>query len=157
MREGTGESFLRHPDPSVFVSGKLGGLRMRFIAVENLSDSLTLLGGKRGNIDERFYALLIRCGNHCTGIGMPRYDHGTLCPGDRPVQRGDIVVERAKRERRGNHLHTFFAEKENDFLPTRSIRPGTMGNNHRAVFSKWHAVPLPEKFPDALRDKLARI
>src|SRR6476660_6235830 len=41
MREGIGKSFLRHPDPSVFVRSQLGCLRMRFVAVKNLGDSLT--------------------------------------------------------------------------------------------------------------------
>src|SRR6476620_8741427 len=157
MREGIGKSFLRHPDPSVFVRSQLGCLRMRFVAVKNLGDSLTFFGGKRRHIDQRFYALLISSRDHCTGIGVPRYNHGTFCPGDRPVQYDDIVAERGERERRGNDLQSLLAKRQNDFIPTRSIRPSAMGNNHRAAFSKLHAVSLPEKFSDTLRDKLARI
>jgi hypothetical protein len=90
------------------------------------------------HIDQRFYALVIRCSNHCTGIGVSRYNHGTFCPDDRPVQCDDIVAERGERKRRGNDLQSLFAERENDFLPTRSIRPSAMGSNHRAVFRKWY-------------------
>src|SRR6478609_8814251 len=111
MREGIEESFLRHPDPSVLVRSQLGCLRMRFVAVEDLGDSLTLLGGKRRHIDQCFYALLIHCCNHCTGVGVSRYNHGTFCPGDRPVQRGDIVTERGKRKRRSNDLQSLFTER----------------------------------------------
>ena len=53
-------------------------LGMRFVAVKDLGDSFTLLGGKRRHIDQRFYALVIRCSNHCTGIGVSRYNHGNL-------------------------------------------------------------------------------
>jgi hypothetical protein len=38
--------------------------------------------------------------------------------------------------RRGNGLPSWFAERENDFLPTRSIHPSAMGNNYGAVFRK---------------------
>src|ERR1700751_5264092 len=168
MREGIGESFFRHPDPSVFVRGEFGGLQMRFITVKNLGNGLTLLRGKRGDTDQRFYPLLIRSGNHCAGIGVPGYNHGTFCPGDRPVQGHDIVAERGQREGRGNDLQSLFAETENDFLPTRTIRPSAMGNNYRAVFRKWHVSfrssdrvagvksKLPEeKFSDTLRNELA--
>jgi hypothetical protein len=93
-------------------------------------------------------------------------NHRTVCPGDRPVQCDDIVAERGEWERRGNDLQSLFVEKENDFFPTRSIRPGAMGNNYRAVFRKWHFLlivlqvlnhKLPEKFSDTLRNELARI
>ena len=130
---------------------------MRFVAVEDLGDSLTFLGGKRCHIDQCFYALLIHCCNHCTGVGVSRYNHGTFCPGDRPVQRGDIVTERGKRKRRSNDLQSLLTEREDNFLPTRSIRPSAMGNNYRAVFSKGHVVFLPEKLPDTLRNELTGI
>src|SRR5689334_20452585 len=138
MREGVGESLLRHPDPAVFIRSKLGSLRMRFITVKDLGDCLTLLRGQRGDIDQRFHALLIGPANHCAGVGVSGYNHGTLCPGDRSVQRDDIVAERSEREGRSNNLQSLFAEKENDFLPARSIRPGAMNNNYRAVFREWH-------------------
>src|ERR1700742_526058 len=104
MREGIGKSFLRHPDKFVFVRSQLGCLRMRFVAVKDLGDSLTFLWGKRRHIDQRFYALLISSCDYCTGIGVSRYNDGTFRPGDRPVQYGDIVAERGERERRGNDL-----------------------------------------------------
>jgi hypothetical protein len=111
---------------------------MRFIAVKDLGDSLPLLRSQRCHIDQRFDALVIRCRNHCTGISVSCDNHRTVCPGDRPVQCDDIVAERGEWERRGNDLQSLFVEKENDFVPTRSIRPSTMGNNHRAIFREWH-------------------
>src|SRR4029077_17261495 len=138
MREGIRESFFRHPDPSIFIRSKLGSLRKRFITVKNLGDGLALVRGKRGDINQRFYALLIGSGNHCTGIGVSGYNDVAVHPSDRPVQGHDIVAKRGERERRGNDLQSLFAERENDFLPTRTIRPGAMGNNYRAIFRKWH-------------------
>ena len=99
---------------------------MRFIAVEDLGDDLTFVGRKRRDVDERFYALLIGSCNHCPGIGVSRYNYRTFCPGDRPVQRDDVVTERGERKRRGNDLQSFLVEKEDDCLPTRSIRPSAM-------------------------------
>src|SRR5262245_2015922 len=98
---------------------------MRFVTVKDLSDSFTLVRGKGCDIDQRFYAILIRSGNHCTGIGVPSYDDGTSCPGDCPVQCSDVVAERGEWKRRGNELQVLFTEKKNDVLPTRSIRPST--------------------------------
>ena len=75
---------------------------MRFVAIKDIGDGFTFIGGKRRHIDQRFYVLLIRSCNHCTGIGVSRDNHGTLCSGDRPVQRDDIFAERGERERRSN-------------------------------------------------------
>src|SRR5262245_23236648 len=46
MREGIGEPFVRHPDPSLFIRSQLGCLRMSFVAVKHLTDSFPLIRSK---------------------------------------------------------------------------------------------------------------
>src|SRR5882724_11770293 len=128
----------------MFVRSELRGLRMRFVAIKDIGNGLTVIGSKRSNIDQRFYALLIRSCNHCTGIGVSRDNHGTFCPSNSSVQRHDVFAERSEWERRSNDMQSLFAERENDFLPTRSIRPSTMGDNHCAVFRKSHVSIQPD-------------
>src|SRR5262249_41639724 len=150
MREGIRESFRRHPDPSVIVRNELRGLRMHFVTVKDLGNSLTFLRGKRRHIDQRFHSLVICSRNHSAGVRVTRCNHGALRPGDCPVQRDDVVAEGGEWERRGNNLESFFAEKKNYFLPTRSIRPSAMGNNYRADFSKGHLSILDSRYANIL-------
>ena len=57
--ESISEAFFRHPDKTVSIRGELRRLSVSFVAIENLSNRLALIGSQRRDIHQRLHALVI--------------------------------------------------------------------------------------------------
>jgi hypothetical protein len=55
---------------------------MRLVAIEDLSDRLSLVGRKRRHKDKSFHPLVICGRDHRARIGVSCNNHGTLSPRD---------------------------------------------------------------------------
>src|SRR5215472_11206866 len=63
---------------------------------------------------------------------------------------GYIVAERCERQRRTSHIESFFAQRQNDFLPARAVGPCPVDQHNRGVLNKRaHSDP-----PSVGRDTL---
>ena len=67
---------------------------MRRAASEDVSDGLAFVRGERGDVDERLHLVAPGRPDDRASIGVAGQDDRPFHPFERPVERGDVVVER---------------------------------------------------------------
>src|SRR5580704_5227785 len=93
MCEGISKSFLWHPDKTVSVWRKLRALGMSLITIENLSDSLALVGSQCCDIHQSLHALFIHRANDGARVGMARQDNRPVRARQCAFHCGNVVTE----------------------------------------------------------------
>jgi hypothetical protein len=86
------EACLRHPYPSVAIRGKVRRQGVRFIAIENLGNSFTLVRRQGRNVYQRLHALIICGGDDGARISVAGHNYWSFNSGDSSLQCGGIVA-----------------------------------------------------------------
>ena len=102
---------------TVTIWRQLGSLRVRFTAVEDIRDGLTLIRCQGSHIDKTLHLFVARRRDDGAGIGVADKNDRPRHALKRAVERRDIIAERGQREGRGDDADTVSRERTDHLCP----------------------------------------
>src|SRR5580700_543336 len=122
---------------------EIRGFRMRFGAIKNVGNRLSLGGRQRRYIYERLYAVILRTGNDSARIRVSRQEYRPTCSLEHAFEGSDVLGKRCEGDRRARYLQSFLSQWQNYVLPARAISPRAVDQHDCRVLCKGTHCTAP--------------